>query len=143
MQPGLPVGFDISSKQSAIYPPQVETHTDSVIDKHNQTSFPDPVYNGICISQPLTTWRTRHEKQGFHLDRTVGGDFDHPMLTAILLPALGSARRTTRTTMCLSNIRQIGLGVMNAAEASANVEQYRVGQWLVPPGDIGYVILSK
>lgn len=43
------------------------------------------------------------------------------ILTAIILPSLGSARRAGRQTACQSNLRQLGLGWTMYAEASKDV----------------------
>ena len=40
------------------------------------------------------------------------------VLVAMLLPALNKAREQAKTTQCLSNLRQIGLGVMNYAASN-------------------------
>ena len=37
------------------------------------------------------------------------------LLVGILLPALGAARRTAQGMVCLSNLKQIGVGVMGYA----------------------------
>jgi prepilin-type N-terminal cleavage/methylation domain-containing protein/prepilin-type processing-associated H-X9-DG protein len=46
------------------------------------------------------------------------------ILVGILLPVLGRAREAARTAQCLSNLRQIGLGIHNYASST--------GGWLVP-----------
>lgn len=70
------------------------------------------------------------------------------LLIAILLPALGAARRTAQTSACLSNIRQIGIAM--ATYATDNEQKYapskgavgarwfevgRIGFYL-PPGEV-------
>lgn len=47
------------------------------------------------------------------------------VLVGILLPALGKARRTAKTAVCMSNLRQYGLGMNNyAADAKGNIGMF-------------------
>ena len=51
------------------------------------------------------------------------------LLVAILLPALSRARAQARSTMCLNNLRQIGLAVTQYAMANADVIPRACNDW--------------
>jgi prepilin-type N-terminal cleavage/methylation domain-containing protein len=43
------------------------------------------------------------------------------VLVAILLPAMASARETTRTTLCMNNLRELGMGMMHYTNENSGV----------------------
>ncbi|MBK7403816.1 MAG: DUF1559 domain-containing protein [Phycisphaerales bacterium] len=49
------------------------------------------------------------------------------LLIGILLPALGSARDVARQAVCMSNLRQVGIGAL--AYAGSNDDRYCSGPW--------------
>lgn len=58
------------------------------------------------------------------------------LLVAILLPALGSARKAARLTACASNVRQMGLALnMYAQDNSRNLPQVFINTSSVKPWD--------
>ena len=49
------------------------------------------------------------------------------LLIGILLPALGAAREVAKQSVCMSNLRQIGIGTM--AYGASNNDTYCSGPW--------------
>ena len=66
------------------------------------------------------------------------------LLIAILLPALNKAREQSRTTTCMSNLRQIGIVHANyVADHRGYVIPCDIGDWNTPPGANGYSTLEN
>ena len=60
------------------------------------------------------------------------------LLIGILLPTLSSARRSARSIVCLSNIRQVGLGIIMYANGQKD-QRLPYAYWDgTPPGDPGF-----
>lgn len=52
------------------------------------------------------------------------------VLIAVLLPAVARAKDLAKTTLCLSNLRQMGVGLAAySADAKSEIPQYWGGQW--------------
>lgn len=59
------------------------------------------------------------------------------LLVGILLPALGAARRTAQGIVCMSNLRQIGVGIMGYASENDSATPPSLTGNYTPPGATG------
>jgi prepilin-type N-terminal cleavage/methylation domain-containing protein len=55
------------------------------------------------------------------------------ILAAMLMPALGRAKEKAQITQCLSNLRQIGLGMKMYVDDNGQLPFWANGPWVVPP----------
>src|ERR1043166_4666487 len=78
----------------------------------------------------------RHEGRGFTLIELLVVISIIALLAAILFPVFSKARENARRASCQSNLKQIGLGILQYAQDS---DEVMVPAWLAGACDPGFV----